>query len=261
MRELKLVDESTQTESIFHLPGEWDELSTEQLLFLIELVGKNIPAEEIKLKMLLYCLKTRIRKRNIDFSYRLKIGKYYYDLSVEELYAISEIFNYLFIYKDEQPQINPLLVVNPFPVIRVGWAKLYGPADGLTDYTYQQFIELQIAQSQAGSSMKEINKFLSLMYRRRNGEKSSLFRFVSAKKKIAILWFYLGCLNFFQKKWPLPFSGESSSDIVDGQMRIVDALAKNDVTKKKEVRNADLYEAFYTMQIAAEESEKIRKKD
>ncbi|MDR1716328.1 MAG: hypothetical protein LBS20_10825 [Prevotella sp.] len=261
MRELKLVDESTQAESIFHLPGEWNELSTDQLLFLIELVGKNVPAEEIKLKLLLYCLKTRVRKRNIDFSYRLKIRKSYYDLSVEELYAISEIFDYLFIYKDEQPQINPLLVKNPFPVIRAGWVKLYGPADGLTDYTYQQFMELQIAQSEAGNSEKDIKKFISSMYRRKNGKKSRLFALVPNKKRIAILWFYIGCMNFLQEKFPLPFSGKGTSDIADGQMRIVDAMAKNDVTKKKKVRNADLYEAFYSMQIAAEESEKIRNKD
>jgi len=260
MRNLTIIDQTTQEENAFLLPGEWNELTNEQLLFLIGLVNKNISAEEIKLKMFLFCIRGRVRERNEDFSFRIKIGKLNYDMSAEETFAICEIFSYLFIEKENQIQINPQLVKNPFPVIRIGWVKLYGPADGLTDYSYQQFMELQIAQSEAGASPKEMDMFLSLMYHRKNGKQSKLFRFVSARKKVAILWFYLGCMNFFQKKWPLPFSGESSSDIVDGQMRIVDALAKNDVTKKKQVRDSDLYEAFYTMQIAAEEAEKLKEK-
>ncbi|MDU1893061.1 MAG: hypothetical protein E6767_20485 [Dysgonomonas sp.] len=258
MKTLRFVDEINQEESVYLLPGEWDELTADQLLFLIELVNKNISAEEIKLKLLLFCLKGRIRKDNIDMSFRLKIGRKYFDLSAEELHAVSEIFEYLFT-RDENIRINPLLVKNPFPAIRIGWIKLYGPADGLTDFSYQQFMELQIAQSETDESPEKFNLFISSMYKRRNGKQSKWFRFVSRKKKIAILWFYLGCINFFQERFPLVFSGESAADIVDGQMRIVDALAKNDVTKKALVRNSDLYEALYTMQIAAEESEKLRK--
>ncbi|MDR0824590.1 MAG: hypothetical protein LBN74_05810 [Prevotella sp.] len=260
MRTLTFTDETAQVKS-YLLPGEWDELTPDQLLFLIELVNKNLSAEEIKLKMLLYCLKGRVQKSNIDMSFRIKISKKYFDLSADELYAICEIFDYLFAYKDEQPQINPRIVNNPFPVIRAGWVKLYGSADGLTDYTYQQFIELQIARTEAGNSEKTMTAFISLMYKRKNGKQSKWFALVPTKKRIAILWFYLGCINFLQERFPLVFSGESASDVVDGQMRIVDALAKNDVTKKKEVRNSDLYEALYTMQIAAEESERIRKKE
>jgi len=260
MRNLTFVD-GNHIETSFVLPGEWDELTIEQLLFLIKLVNKNSTAEEIKLKMFLFCLKGCIRKRNIDFSFRLKVGKKYFDLSAEELHTICDIFDYLFTSKDNNIQINPLLVKNPFPVIRIGWVKLYGPADGLTDYSYQQFMELQIAQAESGDSEKKLKAFISFMYRRKNGKQSKWFRFVSNKKRIAILWFYLGCMNFIQDKFPNVFSGQSAGDIADGQMRIVDALAKNDVTKKELVRKADLYEALYSMQIAAEESEKIKNQE
>lgn len=143
----------------------------------------------------------------------------------------------------------------------VGWIKFYGPADGLIDFTYQQFMELQIAQAESANMERGINKLLSLMYKRKRGKSSKWIRKISKNKKTAILWFYLGCINFLQKRFSLVFSGESSSgDVTDGQMRIIDALAKNDVTKKADVRNSDLYEALYTMQIAAEESEKLREK-
>ncbi|MBK5720140.1 hypothetical protein JGH11_04565 [Dysgonomonas sp. Marseille-P4677] len=254
------MDES-QTEYSYILPGEWDELTAGQLLFLIGLVNKNISAEEIKLKMFLFCLKARIGKRNTDDSFRLKVGKNYFDLSADELYAISEIFDFLFLETEDGIRINPLLVKNPFPVIRIGWVRLYGPADGLTDYTYQQFMELQIAQADAAGSEKKVNEFISSLYRRKKGKPSQLSFLIPNKKKTAIVWFYMGCMAFIQERFPLVFSGVGSSDLADGQMRIVDALAKNDVTKKKEVRNADLYEALYTMQIAAEESEKLRKKE
>ena len=128
MRTLTFFDEISQEETSYLLPGKWDELTTGQLLFLVKLVDKNISVEEIKLKMLLFCMKGRVRRNNIDRSFRIKAGKKYFDLSAEELYAICEIFDYLFAYKDEQPHINPLLTRNPLPVLRVGWVKLYGPA-------------------------------------------------------------------------------------------------------------------------------------
>jgi len=258
MRTITFFDEWNQAESEYLLPGEWDELAPDQLLFLIDLVNRNISAEEIKLKMFLFCIKGRIRRINIDLSYHVIINKKkHFDLSTEELHALSEIFDYLFIY-DPDLRINPQLVNNPFPVIRVGWVKLYGPADGLTDFSYQQFMELQVAHSEAGNDM---NSFLSSLYRRKNGKQSRWFCLVPKKKKIAILWFYLGCMNFFAEKFPLVFSGNSANDVIDGQMRIVDALAKNDVTKKEPVRKSDLYEALYTMQIAAEENEKLTNND
>ncbi len=258
MRLITFFDELNQSETEYFMPGEWDELTPDQLLFLIDLVNRNISAEKIKLKMFLYCIKGRIRRINIDLSYHVIIGKKkHFDLSADELHALSEIFDFLFIY-DPEPRINPLLLNNPFPVIRAGWVKLYGPADGLTDFTYQRFMELQVAHSESGNN---IDRFLSFLYRRKNGKQSKWFRLIPEKKKIAILWFYLGCMNFFGEKFPLVFSGESASDVIDGQMRIVDALAKNDVTKKEKVRKSDLYEALYTMQIAAEESERLKNKD
>lgn len=263
MRELCFVDEITQSEDKYLLPGEWDDLTPSQLLFLIGLVNKNSSAEEIKLKMLLYCLHGRV-VRSVHSFFRIKIDKKRYDLTAAELHTIAEVFEYLFTGDDKaEIRINPLLCRNPFPVIRIGFIKLYGADDGLTNLKYQDFAELQIAQASAGRNERSMDDFLALLYKRKNGRPAKFwFRRITKKKKVAILWFYMGCTAKLQELFPKVFSGEqSSSSVADGQMRIIDALAKNDVTKKEMVRHADLYEALYTMQIAAEEYEKLMQKE
>lgn len=261
MRQIDFEDEITQEKYTYFLPGDWDELTADQLLFLIELVDNNISAEEIKLKMFLFCLKGRVKKDNIDLSYRVKLRKQSFDLSVEELYAICEIFDYLF--TEDMQRVNPSFLVNPFPVIRIGWIKLYGPADGFTDMIYETFAKLQIEIGNVDKSEKYVNDFISIFYRLKSGKASKFVRFIPYKKKVALLWFFSSCMNFMMEKFPQVFSGDGSGsgDISDGQMRVIDALAKNDPTKKEKVRKALLYDNLYSMQLAAEEYERINKKD
>ena len=42
-------------------------------------------------------------------------------------------------------------------------------------------------------------------------------------------------------------------------MRVIDAFAGNDLTKKEMVKKSLLYDALYTMEIAAENAEKMKK--
>lgn len=263
MRTLTFVDQTSAEEDEFLLPGEWDELTAPQLLFLIELVSKSITVEEIKLKMLLFCLNGRIRRINHDTSFHVYIKKKKYDLPADELHAIAEVFEYLFLEENNALRINPLICKNLFPMIRVGWIKLYGPADGLTNLKYQDFAEFLVVQSNVDNSEKAVFDILSELYKRKNNKSSKFwFKWIPQKKKVAILWFYLGCMNRIQELFPMVFVGrKSDGNPADGQMRIIDALAKNDVTKKEKVRKSDLYEALYTMQIAAEENDKLRKKE
>ena len=100
------------------------------------------------------------------------------------------------------------------------------------------------------------------MYHRQKSEASpNLIAKMSPTVKEAIVWFYMGCLQFIQTRFPKPFEGgEGSSNVFDGMQRIIDALAHNDVTKKEQVKKSLLYDALYTMQCAAEQVDKIQKK-
>lgn len=266
MRSLKLNDDE------YLIPGEWNELTKYQLIYLVALVNKNITSEEIKLKLLLYCMEATVYsydKRKTGYDYLIKSGKKKYTLSAEEVTVICQMFDYLFTEYNGQIVLYPTLTKNPFPETKCGCRSVYGPADGLTNINYQQFVDLQIWQSQLDKNKSAVNEFISVIYLRSEYNSEQNFKYtsphliatMSPTVKTIILWFYLGCLAFIEKKFPLPFSGSGGKgNVVDGQMRIIDALAENKVINKDLVRKSLLYDALYTMQLAAEQSAKMQTK-
>ena len=86
---------------------------------------------------------------------------------------------------------------------------------------------------------------------------------MSPSVKTIIFWLYLGVLHFLSGKFPRVFSGSGGvggGSVFENQMKILDSLADGDVTKKPEVRNSLLYDALFTMEIAIERQEKLKKK-
>ncbi len=246
----------------FSLPEEWDELTAKQLLFLVGLFNKQITPEEVKVKMVLHCAGGRVRGKNGDGSFRLSFEKKRVDLSPEELVSISLVFDFLFMVVDGDVRVDPRITRNHFREIRVGFTRLHGPDDGLTNLKYRDFADLQIAHAFSSGVPADMDRFISLLYRKKNGSIDEwAVRRIPAKVKVAILWFYLGSIQKLQELFPRVFAGggEEGGNPADGQMRIIDALAKNDVTKKEAVRNSDLYEALYTMEVAAEQYEEMKK--
>lgn len=255
----------TLDEDDYSIPGEWNELTPDQLIYLIRMIKNRVTPEEVKLKILLYCMSATIRKfehTSTGYNYIIQVGRKKYPLTSPQVHAICEIFNYLFIEENGAVRINPLLTKNPFPQAKCGCITVYGPQDGLIDLTYQQFADLAVWQTQLDKSDKALDKFISIIYKRQKSEASpNLIAKMSPTVKEAIVWFYMGCLQFIQTRFPKPFEGgEGSSNVFDGMQRIIDALAHNDVTKKEQVKKSLLYDALYTMQCAAEQVEKIQKK-
>ena len=259
MKTLQLNDEK------YLLPGNWNELTTEQQLFLIKLVGKNLSAEEIKLKMFLNILNANVHSYNdtdSEMRFIVKIGKLKYDFSAEEIYCITTIFNYLFITDKETGtrSISPMLTKNPFPILKVKGKKLQGAGEGLHDITYEQFILLMTYFSQIQEQPESVNDFIAVLYRKPAEPK--LFNKLSPEIKTALIWYYLGSTAFMAEKFPRTFSGTGTSSgrtVFENQMRVVDTLANNDLTKKQIVKNALLYDALFTLEIAAENSENLKK--
>jgi hypothetical protein len=244
----------------YSLPANWNELSAKEILFLLKLTFKNVSPQECKVKMLLFCLNANIiEKRN--GLYLMKIGREKHIVSSDWVNEQAEKFDFLLSEPDEQGNryIYPKLTRNPFPILKSRFRKLKGPADGLTEITYDQFIYLQTYQNQIQNTEKAIDFFVSVIYLYKGKSNLKLVSHLSQEVKMAIFWFYLGCLDFITDKFPLTFSGggEVKGNVYENQMRIVNTLANGDVTKKQEVRNANLYDALYSMEMAVEEHEKM----
>jgi hypothetical protein len=242
------------------LPGNWNELTAKEILYLLKLTSENISPQECKVKMMLYCLNASIKqKRNGLFL--LKIGREKHLVSSEWINDQAEKLDFLLSDPDEEGNryIYPKLTRNPFPTLTSRLRTLKGPADGLTEITYDQFIFLQTYQDRMQTDDNAIDLFISVIYTYKGKNDVKLVSHLDPNVKMAIFWFYLGCLDFITAKFPLTFSGggEAKGSVFENQMRIVNTLANGDVTKKPEVRNSNLYDALYSMEMAVEEHERM----
>ena len=237
----------------YSLPGNWNELTTEQLLYLVRLVDSQISAEEIKLKMLLKCLNANVHGY-FENDFVIKLGRQKLRVKTKDLHAAAEIFDYLFAENKDKIEINPLLKRNHIKAIK----KFKGADDGLIDITYEQFAHLNHHFARMTEQPEAINDFIAVLYRCTPADVIKLPKY----HKTLILWYYIGSFDFIQNKFPRVFSagGEKSNlTVFENQQRIIDALADNDLTKKQAVKKSLLYDALLTLEIAAENAEKLKR--
>ena len=271
-------------DDIYKIPGNWDELTPKQLLYLVALTQSNVPVEQVKVYMMLYCLKAHVcRHKKIFKEYvRIKIGQEsetvrfqirsrQYSLLPEEISLLADQFNFL-IRKVEnrlntslrQYLINPELTTNPYPTLRCRLRKFTGPEDQLFDITFAQFMYLQTYLDAMQSDPKKINHLLACLWHRGKefdinclDKDAAILQHLPEDKKITMYWYILGSLSCMAEAYPRIFSGEGKSNgrVFDSQLRLLDSLAQSDMTKKPEIRKGLFLDALYAM------DESIRRKE
>lgn len=272
----------------YYLPENWDELTVPQLQFLIRLTQSDIAIEQLKIEMMLYCLKARVcrdkvvnldkvciavgqRTKKVTFSVRNRS----YLLTPEEVNALANLFEFLLKSVDsritdyKRYYVNPLLSVNPCPVIRCRFRKFTGPDDALLDITFEQYMYMQTYLSAMRQDQQKINLLIACLWHRgkefninRIERDAAILSHLPDKKKILLYWFILGSMNFFGEMFPRVFSGDGTGNgrIFDAQLRLLDSLAQSDMTKKDEVRKGKLIDALYAMDESIARKEKMEEK-
>lgn len=256
----------------YHLPESWDELTLQQLYFLVDITRKDTPIEQVKVKMLLRCLNASVlppRKADggrtrIRFGNRL-FGKSY-PFTPEEVHSLADLFGFLFEKEEEGDRyhIRPLLSINPFPTLRIRGRQFIGADDGLYDLTFEQFIYIQTYLDALRNDSSKLDPLLACVWHR--GKRfdierlecdARLLHHLPDAKKMVMLWFINGSLALLGEQYPRVFSGGGTSHnpVFDSQLRLLDSLAGSDMTKKDAVRKGLLIDALYTM------DESIRRKE
>lgn len=264
---------------IYHLPESWDELTLQQLYFLVAITRQDTPIEQVKIKMLLRCLNAYVlppckvddRQTRIRFGNRL-FGKSYL-FTPEEIHSLADLFGFLFEKEEESDcyRIQPKLSVNPFPTLRIQCRRFIGADDGLYDITFEQFIYIQTYLDALQNDLTKLDPLLACIWHRgkrfdidRLERDAQLLHHLPDPKKMVMLWFITGSLASLNENYPRVFSGGdgvSHNSVFDSQLRLLDSLAGSDMTKKDAVRKGLLIDALYTMDESIrrkEEREKIR---
>lgn len=251
------------------VPSAWNELLDAQLRLLACLVMEAYSLQEVKLKLLLFCIGARVRRANEQVSdvWALALGSKTVFLSVSELEEMGRMFDFLF---DTEGRLDVRLTRTPFFRLETPRMMLMGPEDGLTNVSYGQFVQAQtllpLVQADFDS---HINDFLCVLWKdlrfepTEDGAPEWLYGVPDSEKRV-MLWYYIGSLRFIAEKFPRLFSGgEAATDEnpFDAQQRIIDELAGGDVTKKEQVRRSPLFDVLYTLEMAIERRDKERKEE
>lgn len=275
-------------DDVYQLPANWDDLSREQLEFLARATQSNQPVEQLKILMLLKCLKARMRLpprlRGIQprmtigtqsERFALRIGRKLYRLTAKEVESMSSLFHWLLkpvrqkYNNQEEYYLNPLLTVNHYPSLRIRLHRFTSPDDCLFDITFEQYMYMQTYLDAAVSDPKKLNYLLACLWHTgksfdisRLEHDARLIRHLSPAKKMVMYWFVLGCIQTFADSYPRVFSGTGKAvgNVFDNQLRLLDSLASHDMTKKDSVRRGLFIDALYSMdeQLRIQEEREVK---
>lgn len=252
-----------QIEAHHHqLPGSWDELTTPQLEFLARTAATpGVTVEIVKLYMTLFCLDAHVREE--DGHSVVRIDSSSYDIGLESLLPVQDLFGYLF--EEGKPIIRSTLHVNPYPTLKIKGVELKGADDRLYSITFEQYIYLLTYLDAVSKDHSQLGKCLACIWHRGkvfdidNLERDAdLVDRLDDDVKQVMLWYVQGCLDALQQKFARVFSGSGDikvGNVLDAQLRLLDALAEGDMTKKDLVRHGMLIDALYTL------DESVRRKE
>ena len=262
MNELKIHKKTIK------FPSAWDELTNEQLLFLASLIpDRNIDDLDIMVKMFLYCTGIQVVDAIYDVQQKervtiIEIDGLRVEVKSHVIWDACMSMGWLF----EDRQLTPRFTRNPFPTIETDRMTLKGPDDGLTNISFGQYCMAMVHAEVMGIDFEEhINPFMALLWKDLQFEPIELgdpgwFDDVSREMKMVCCFWFIGCVNFLKKRFPLTFGSEgykdTSASTFDMQQRLIDEMAGGDITKKEQVRNAPLYDALYTIELAMERKKK-----
>ena len=279
----------------FSLPGEWKELSGEQFLKVASLCESRMSLAKFRLMLFTSFTGLRVLPKK-----EIYLNKQYYfylahGISREflvastELFQICKCFDFMLQPVDEAStsyRVNFTSIVNLVPVMPAPYAILHGPADGLSNLIYAEYIHAETAYDSfiRTGKWKHALRLVAILYRPEvrnlnlnspeyNGDKREPFndffvadralslKSVGSEYITAVVMWYAACRNWIISRWPEPFESSGPSektDVFTGFMRMVTSLAGNDVTRTEKVRQSYLYDIMFTLQALAIENKRLK---
>lgn len=271
----------------YQVPSCWDELTPKQLEYLARISQGKQPVGQLKILMLLYCLKAHMKLSpelegvkpakvvgKQRETHAVRIGSKTYRLTAEEVLSMAELFGWLLRVVKGEPLntycLSPGLGVNPYPRLRIRLHRFTGPDECLFDISFEQYMYLQTYLDAAAGNPQKLEYALACLWHTgrtfdiaRLEHDARLLRHLSAQRKMVMYWFVLGSMEYLASQYPRVFSGGSGKiigNVFDGQLRLLDSLAQHDMTKKDSVRKGLFLDALYSMDEQLRIQEELERK-
>jgi hypothetical protein len=284
--------------TVIHFPGEWDELSRENLEAITGLAGMTLTEMQFKVHALcaftgIQILKSIPARNPADPSEKL-FRVHLSDSSLAmitsgQLTSAANCLDFL-LRKDEEVKGHPSihlesrLTKNLVPCLVIRGERYWGPADRLFNLSFTEFIhaETNLKLFLKSKEIPFLDRLIAILYRKEaqgydpgsidfKGDRREPFNDhlidERAKRmsrcnhnlKMAVYLFYTGCQEWIRLQFPHVFSQTSKGDDNTlGFLGLVDSLTAGDVTKTELVLSSYLMSVMVHLERAAMEHEKMK---
>ena len=249
----------------YSVPSTGNEMETRQLEYLARLLlHRRLSPAEVKVRMLLHCLGARLRRSYIGGKTLLCMGREAWPVDTATMTDLSAAMDFLTADSGKGRTVcDPALTRQPYPLLRAGGRQLHGAADNLYSLTFGQYMYLLTYLDAASGDPMSLAHALSCVWTSgktfdidRADDDADHIRRLPLERQTVMYWFVSGSLSALADQFPRlfgrPVAGggvmqRMGGNVLDRQLRLLDALAGGDVTKKDLVRDGLLMDALYTM--------------
>jgi len=261
------------------LPGDWNEITTPQLELLSKIISGNVYPVNLKVKLALSLMGMRLHYRkpvyiNDQECFYIRHG--WRNVYLVNSLQVNDIASCLDFILDDN-KIQSKLTKNPYTAIEFRFKRFFGPGDCLSNLKFGEFIAAEVERDlyQRTNNISHFNRMLAILWRptcwkpsdsdlraplRMDGveKRARQIAKLPMNKRMAMQWFYDGCLDFLYEKFSNIFTqgGSSESSAFESFMKMVNMLSDNKLFNVDATREAYLYDALYTLQNIIETYEK-----
>ena len=251
------------------IPTSWNQLTTRQILFVCRLFLANLTLQNFRIRA--FCHFTEIKPfrkvaYNSESAFLFYKGKTMFTIEAQEMIWFLKSVDYL--------TTDSNLTVNLFPSFHILWKRFRGPARKCFDITFLEFFHAEFALFMFGKTkeVRYLEHLCSILYRSSRlkpfnegkfKSKSRWFKLLSTKRKYTVYIFYAGCRNALfnaypnlQRKNTTSSSRQQIENPASNLKKIVYQLTLGDITKKREIENTPVWQAFDYLSMMVEQNEK-----
>jgi len=233
-------------------PGNWNELTTNQLLFSASLFNRNFSKETF----FVLIIQNFTGIKWDDF----------FKMPVTAITEISEKLKFLL----EQPELTE----NKLKKIRIKNKTIYGTENALLNVTFEQYFghvePAFAAYMNDEENIEMLNYMISSLYAFESDTgkfnpdlipgNMDLMHKLQIKYKYAVLLFYLGCRDLLSSKFPKLFSNKKIKGTNElAYFEMIENLNNENISNNNAVKESNIYEAFIRLTKMIEKNEELRK--
>lgn len=256
----------------FTFPSSWNELDRKGLLYVADkwqswtyMIKSGVSLQRAKALLFIALLKGRATDK-----YRLT--DYLPHINNEKLYECTQLANFLF--------DAPGLTKNLLPTIRIGFRKLHGPSDFLSNCCIGEFNAAMASFNRYNvtNDEKDLDLFILSLYRPRrlaihtDGDKRQPFALAAVSRykkqllkvdfatKIAVWLYFYGCMEALCARYPEVFENKGSAKTRDfGWTSVILGLAGDKFGSFDDTAKTNLHLIFISLVNLAEQNKKDKK--